>query len=115
MSNIKRRLEEWVKKSSTSKLVGCSLSMWGIFLFLVIFMPDSNIGTTMIRILFSLSMLSFGVGGIPIILRKEFPFQILKLFPLFERLAKVEAVLFGWIILLTGIVSSLIMVGTFFQ
>jgi hypothetical protein len=115
MEKIREKFTNWFTKTSTLKLYWYSIGLWGLFLFLAIVLPQNNFGKIMGTILFALSMFAFGMGGIPMIIRREYPYQIIKIFKVFDRLAKVEAALFGWMILIMCTVLAVSILLTLFK
>jgi hypothetical protein len=101
---------EFIQKSSTNKLVGICWVIGCLFVFAISFCPLGNETAVNIgRILFIIASLFFGLGGVPIIIRKQYPFLVK------NKFTEMYSVISGWTVLCAGIFMAGAIFSTFFH
>ena len=109
MNKIIRIIINSITNTSTLKIVWICWGIALVFLILPAAVPQNSIlGLSITRFLFIIFGIFFGIGGIPIVVRKEYPF------PIMYRYTKIEASIYGWVIIASSIFVIGGMIYTFF-
>lgn len=109
MNKIIRIIINFFSNSGTLKIVWICWGIAILFLILSAAVPQYSIlGLSITRILLIIFGLFFGIGAVPIVVRKEYPF------PIMYKYTKIEASIYGWVIIASSIFIIGGMIYTFF-
>ncbi len=98
MNKIFQKTINVISNSSTKKIFGiCSILSIICIVISTIIPQDGQTLSFISNLLFASAFLILGLAGIPIIIRKEYPFAIL------YKYSQLEAVMYGWIFLIIGV------------